>query len=129
MTKEMNCSSCGAPATLTKVVSLCARCGLAVAEEALGFVFGGLRDGATVIELPAPKSVMSPKDANDVMYQRLVSLRRKGAKRVTFQDFRDLMGVTERSRQWVYKWLDERVGDGDLVKEKTADGTSYTLAY
>jgi hypothetical protein len=130
MTKEQNCTSCGGPATLTKTVALCSRCGLAVAEEALGFVFAGLRDGSGVIELPTlPQPAMSPRDASDIAHQRLVALRRKGAKRVGFQDFRDLMEVTGRSRPWVYQWLDDRVKDGDLVKEKTADGVVYALAY
>jgi hypothetical protein len=130
MTKEQNCTGCGAPATLTKTIPLCSRCGLAVAEEALGFVFDGLRDGTGVIELPAaPSSGMSPKEADDVAHQHLVALRRKGVKRMTFKDFRELMEVTGRSRPWVYRWLDERAKDGDLVKEKTPDGVAYTLAY
>jgi hypothetical protein len=130
MTKELNCTGCGGPATLTKTVPLCSRCGLAVAEEALGFVFTGLRDGARVIELPAvPAQGMSPKEADDVAHQHLVALRRKGVERMTFGDFRELMGVTGRSRPWVYQWLDDRVKDGDLVKEKTADGVGYTFAY
>lgn len=126
----MNCAGCGTPATLTRTVPLCARCGLAVAEEALGFVFDGVREGAETIGLPAaPAPGMTPREADDVAHQRLVSLRRKGVKRVTFQDFRDLMEITGRSRPWVYQWLDDRVRDGDLVKEKTADGVGYTLAY
>lgn len=131
MTKELKtCAGCGGPATLTRTVALCSRCGLAVSEEALGFVFAGLRDGAGVIELPAAaKAGMSPKEADDVAHQRLVSLRRKGVKRVTFQDFKDLMEVTGRSRPWVYQWLDDRVKDGDLVKDRTPDGVGYTLAY
>lgn len=130
MTKELNCAGCGNPATHTKTLPVCARCALAVAEEALGFVFAGLRGDAGVIELPAPPAPgMSPKEADDVAYQRLAALRRKGVKRVTFQDFKDLMDVTGRSRAWVYGWLDDRAKDGDLTKEKTADGVGYTLAY
>lgn len=131
MTKELKtCTGCGGPATLTKTVALCARCGLAVAEEALGFVFTGLRDGPGVIELPAvPSPGMSPKEADDVAHQHLVALRRKGVKRMTFQDFRELMDVTGRSRPWVYQWLDDRVKDGDLVKDRSEDRVGYTFAY
>lgn len=130
MTKELNCAGCGAPATLTRALPLCSRCGLAVAEEALGFVFDGLRSDAGVIELPAVlPSAMSPKEADDIAFQRLASLRRQGAKHVTFKDFRDLMEVTGRSRPWVYQWLDARATEGELVKEKTADGVVYALAY
>lgn len=130
MTKEQNCTGCGGPATLTKTVALCSRCGLAVAEEALGFVFDGLRDGAGTIELPAaPSPGMSPKEADDVAHQHLVALRRKGVKRMTFQDFRELMEITGRSRPWVYRWLDDRVKDGDLTKDTTQDRVGYTFAY
>lgn len=130
MTKEQNCTGCGGPATLLKTLPLCSRCGLAVAEEALGFVFDGLRGDAGVIELPAPPGPgMSPKEADDVAHQRLAALRRQGVKRVTFQDFKELMPVTGRSRPWVYRWLDDRVKDGDLVKDSTPDGVGYTFAY
>lgn len=130
MTKEQNCAGCGGPAVLTKTLPLCSRCGLAISEEALGFVFAGLRDGSGTIELPSvPEDSMSPREADDVAHQRLAALRRKGVKRVTFQDFKDLMEVTGRSRPWVYRWLDERVKDGDLVKDATPDGVGYTLAY
>lgn len=132
MTKETNCAACAGPATLTKTIPLCARCGLAVSEEALGFVFDGLRGDASVIELPAPPAPgMTPREADDVAYQHLVALRRKGLKRVTFQDFRELMETTGRSRPWVYRWLDDRVKEGDLVKDKDAsqDRVGYTFAY
>lgn len=130
MTKEQNCTGCGRPATLVKTLPLCARCGLAVAEEALGFVFDGLRGDAGVIELPAPPAPgMSPKEADDVAHQRLAALRRKGVKRVTFQDFKELMTITGRSRPWVYGWLDDRVKDGDLVKDSSQDRVGYTFAY
>jgi hypothetical protein len=130
MTKEMSCASCGVPATLTKTLPLCARCGLAVSEEALGFVFAGLRGDAGVIELPsAPAPGMSPKEADDVAHQYLVALRRKGLKRVTFPDFKELMEITGRSRPWVYRWLDDRVKDGDLNKDSSQDRVGYTFTY
>lgn len=130
MTKEMSCTGCGSPATLSKTLPLCARCGLAVAEEALGFVFDGLRGEGRTIELPtAPEPRMSPKEADDVAHQRLAALRRKDVKRVTFADLRDLTEITGRSRPWVYRWLDARVADGDLVKDTTPEGAGYTFAY
>lgn len=130
MTKELNCTSCEGPATLTRTVPLCARCGLAVAEEALGFVFAGVRDGAEVIELPAPpEERMSPAEANDVAYQHLARLRRRGVTTLTYQDCKELKEITQRSRAWVYRWLDARVADQSLTKSKTADGVSYTIAY
>jgi hypothetical protein len=131
MTKEQKtCTGCGVPAAFTKTIALCARCGLAVAEEALGFVFDGLRGGSGVIELPAaPAPRMDPKVADDVAHQRLAALRRKGVKRVTFADFRDLIEITGRTRPWVYGWLDERVKEGDLIKEKTPEGVGYVFAY
>lgn len=130
MTKELSCAGCSGPATLTKTVPLCSRCGIAVAEEALGFVFAGLRDGAGVIELPAlPQRGMSPKEADDMALQHLVALRRKGLQRVTFQDFRELMAVTGRSRPWVYRWLDDRVRDGELVKDTSGERVCYVFAY
>jgi hypothetical protein len=129
MTKEQNCAGCNGPATLTKTVPLCARCGLAVAEDALGFVFDGLRGDAEVIRLPAPPAPpMTPREVDDVAHQHLAALRRKGLKRVTAQDFRELMKAVDRSRPWVYRWLDDRVKDGDLVKDKTPDGVGYTFA-
>ncbi|MGY5634176.1 hypothetical protein ACW7N6_38190 [Streptomyces sp. UC1A3] len=129
MTKELTCAGCTGPATLTKAVPLCSRCGLAVAEEALGFVFAGLRDGAGVIELPAaPDGRMGPAEADDVAHQRLAMLRRKGLKRVTFTDFRDLMEITGRSRAWVYRWLDDRVRDGDLVKDTSQERVGFVFA-
>jgi hypothetical protein len=131
MTKEQKtCTGCGVPAAFTRTVPLCARCGLAVAEEALGFVFDGLRGDSGVIELPAaPAPGMSPKEAGHVAHQRLAALRRQGMKRVTFQDFKELMEITGRSRPWVYQWLDDRVKGGDLVKEKTPDGVGYAFTY
>lgn len=132
MTKELNCSVCGVPATLTKTLPLCARCGLAVSQEALDFVFAGLRGDAGVIELPSPAAPgMSPKEANDVAYQYLVALRRRGLKRVTVPDFKELMETTGRSRPWVYRWLDARVEAGELVKDKdtSQDRVGYTFAY
>jgi hypothetical protein len=129
MTKEMNCAGCGASAVHTKTVPLCGRCGLAVAEEALGFIFAGVRGGATVIELPAPESKMSTEEANDVTYQHLVALRRKGVKQVTASDFKEIMTATGRSRPWLYRWLDARVDDRELAKTKTADGVTYTFTY
>lgn len=130
MTKEQNCAGCGAPATLVKTLPLCSRCGLAVAEEAMSFVFDGLRDGAGTISLPiAPQSRMSPSEADDVAHQKLAALRRKGVEQVTFQNFRELMTITGRSRPWVYMWLDDRVRDGTLTKDTTRDPVSYTFAY
>lgn len=130
MTKEQGCTVCGAPATLTKTLPLCSRCALQIAEEALGFVFDGLRDGAGTISLPtAPQSRMSPSEADDVAHQRLAALRRKGAKKVTFHDLRELVEITGRSRPWVYGWLDDRVKDGTLTKDKSQDPVSYTFAY
>jgi hypothetical protein len=129
MTKEMNCAGCGGPATLTRTLPLCSRCALAVAEEALGFVFAGLRSDAGVIELPAlPEDRMSPAEADDVAHQRLAALRRKGKERVTFADFKDLTEITGRSRPWVYGWLDDRVKGGDLVKDTTQERVSYVIA-
>lgn len=129
MTKEQTCAACAGPATLTKTVPLCSRCALAVAEEALGFVWAGLRDGTGVIELPAaPEDRMSPAEADDVAHQKLAALRRKGLKRVTFADFRDLMEITGRSRPWVYRWLDGRVKDGDLVKDTSQEPVGYVFA-
>lgn len=129
MTKEQNCTACAGPATLSKTLPLCSRCALAVAEEALGFVFAGLRSDAGVIELPAvPEDRMSPAAADDVAHQRLAALRRQGVKRVTFGDFKDVMAATKRSRPWVYQWLDGRVRDGDLVKDATPDGVGYRFA-
>lgn len=126
MTKELNCAGCGAPAAFTKTVAVCPRCALAVAEEALGFVWAGLRSDAGVIELPAvPASRMSPAEADDVAHQKLAALRRQGVKRVTFGDLKGLMEITGRSRPWVYQWLDGRVKDGDLVKEKTPEGAVF----
>lgn len=130
MTKEQNCAGCGALATLVKTLPMCSRCGLAVAEEVMSFVFAGLRSDAGVIELPvATASRMSPAEADDVAHRRLAALRRKGVKRVTFHDFRELMEITGRSRPWVYGWLDDRVGDGSLAKDKTTEPVSYTFAY
>lgn len=130
MTKEQNCTGCGGRPALTKTLPLCARCGLAVAEEALGFVFAGMRGDAGVIELPAPPApAMSPKEADDVAHQYLVALRRKGMKRLTFQDCKELMTITGRSRPWVYGWLDDRVKDGDLAKDTTQDRVGYTFTY
>lgn len=129
MTKEQNCTACAGPATLTKTLPLCSRCALAVAEEALGFVFAGLRSDSGVIELPAvPEDRMSPAAADDVAHQRLAALRRQGLKRVTFGDFRALMEITGRSRPWVYRWLDARVAEGDLIKDKTLEGAAYRFA-
>lgn len=130
MTKEQNCAGCGGPATLIKTLPLCSRCGLAVAEEAMSFVFAGLRSDAGVIELPAvPTSRMGPAEADDVAHRRLAALRRKGVKRVTFQDFKELMEITGRSRPWVYGWLDDRVKDGSLTKDTTQEIQGYTFAY
>lgn len=130
MTKEQGCTSCGAPTTLVKTLPLCSRCGLAISEEALAFVFDGLRSGAGTIELPtATQSRMSPAEADDVSHRRLATLRRKGVERVTFHDFRELMEITGRSRPWVYMWLDERVKDGSLTKDTTTEPVSYTFAY
>lgn len=130
MTKEQNCTVCGSPATLVKTLLLCARCGLAVAEEVLPFIFDGLRSPSGVIELPAaPKDRMSPAEADDVAYRRLAALKKQGVKRVTFQDFRDLMEITGRSRPWVYRWLDDRVKGGDLVKDTSQETVGYTFAY
>jgi hypothetical protein len=131
MTKEQKtCAGCGVPAAFTRTVPLCARCGLAVAEEALGFVFDGLRGDSRVIELPAaPEPRMSPKVADDVAHQRLAALRRKGVKRVTFADFKDLIEVTGRTRPWVYGWLDDRVKEGDLIKDKSQEKVGYVFAY
>ncbi|MFD8226904.1 hypothetical protein ACFV16_22335 [Streptomyces massasporeus] len=129
MTKELSCTGCGGAAVHTKTTPLCSRCALAVAEEALGFVFASLRSDAGVIQLPAaPEDRMSPAEADDVTYQRLSALRRKGVKRVTYADFKDLREVTGRSRPWVYRWLDARVKDGDLTKEATPDGVGYVFA-
>ncbi|MFH8805294.1 hypothetical protein ACH4F6_38095 [Streptomyces sp. NPDC017936] len=129
MTKEQDCTACGVPATLTKTLPLCSRCALAVAEEALGFVFAGLRSDAGVIELPAvPEDRMSPAAADDVAHQRLAALRRRGVERVTFGDLKELMEITGRSRPWVYRWLDARVRDGDLVKDSTPEGVGYRFA-
>lgn len=129
MTKELNCTACTGPATLTRTIPLCSRCALAVSEEALGFVFAGLRDGAGVIELPAAlKDRMGAAEADDVAHQRLAALRRKGVKRVVFADFKDLMEITERSRAWVYRWLDGRVADGDLVKDTSGEQVGYVFA-
>lgn len=129
MTKETNCTACGLPATLTKTVALCARCGLAVAEEALGFVFAGVRDGSDVITLPAPpEEAMGAEEAKDVALQHLVSLKRRGATTVTFQDCRELMTLVGRSRGWVYQWLDARAKAGDLIKERTPEGVAYRFA-
>ncbi|MER7487960.1 hypothetical protein ABTY20_19040 [Streptomyces sp. NPDC126497] len=129
MTKEQNCTGCGAPATLTRTLPLCSRCALAVAEEALGFVWSGLRGGAGVIELPAvPEDRMSPAAADDVAHQKLAALRRRGVKRVTFADLKELTEITGRSRPWVYQWLDSRVRDGDLVKDATPEGVGYVFA-
>lgn len=129
MTKELSCAACGGAATLTKTIQLCSRCALAVAEEALGFVFAGLRDGAGVIELPAaPEDRMTPAEADDVAHQRLAALRRKGAKRVVFADMKDLMEITGRSRPWVYRWLDGRVKDGDLLKDTSGEQVAYVFA-
>lgn len=130
MTKEQNCAGCGGPATLVKTLPLCSRCGLAVAEEAMSFVFDGLRDGAGTISLPAAaQSRMGSAEADDVAHRRLAALRRKGVKRVTFQDFRELMEITGRSRPWVYMWLDDRVKDGSLTKDTTQETVGYTFAY
>ncbi|WP_030248270.1 hypothetical protein [Streptomyces sp. NRRL S-455] len=129
MTKELNCTGCGGQAVHTKTVPLCSRCALAVAEESLGFVFDGLRSDAGVIQLPAaPEDRMSPAEADDVAYQRLSALRRQGAKRVTFEDFKDLQEITGRSRPWVYRWLDARVKDGDLVKDTAGERVGYVYA-
>lgn len=128
MTKELNCVGCGGRATLTKTLPMCARCGLAVAEEAMAFVFAGLRGDAGVIELPsAPAPRMSPADADDVAHQHLAALRRGGAKRVTFRDFKGLMEITGRSRPWVYRWLDDQVKDGSLTKDTKADPVAYAF--
>jgi hypothetical protein len=131
MTQEQKtCTGCGVPAAFTRTVALCARCGLAVAEEAMGFVFDGLRGDSTVIELPAaPAPRMSAKEADDVAHQHLVALRRKGVKRVTFQDCKELVNLTGRSRPWVYAWLDDRVKDGNLVKDETQKTIGYTFTY
>lgn len=130
MTKEQNCAGCGAPATLAKTLPLCSRCGLAVAEEAMSFVFDGLRDGAGTIGLPAaPQSRMSPSEADDVAHQKLAALRRKGVKRVTFHDLRELVEITGRSRQWVYGWLDNRVRDNSMTKDTAGDTVGYTFTY
>lgn len=130
MTKEQGCTVCGAPTMLVKTLPLCSRCGLAIAEEAMSFVFDGLRSGAGVIELPtAAQSRMSPAEADDVAHRRLVALRRKGVKQVTFHDFRELMEITGRSRPWVYGWLDDRVKDGTLTKDTSGDIHSYAFAY
>jgi hypothetical protein len=130
MTTEQNCTNCGVPAAFAKTLPLCARCGLAVAEEALGFVFGGLRGEAGVIELPAaPAPRMSPKVADDVAHQRLAALRRKGVKRVTYADLKDLTEITGRSRPWVYQWLEARVKDGDLIKDTSQETVGYVFAY
>lgn len=131
MTKEQDCTGCGSPATLTRSLPLCSRCGLAVAEEVMGFVFAGLRGGAGTIELPAAAApVMSPGEADDVAHQRLASLRKKGLRQVTYRDFKDLAEITGRSRPWVYRWLDDRVKGGDLIKDTSpGGGISYTLTY
>ncbi|WP_086559921.1 hypothetical protein [Streptomyces africanus] len=130
MTKELNCTGCGLQAVHTQTVPLCPRCALAVAEEALGVVFAGLRSDDGVIKLPAaPEDRMSPAEADDVTYQRLSALRRKGVKRVTYEDFKDLREITGRSRPWVYRWLDSRVKDGDLIKDTSQDRVGYTFAY
>lgn len=129
MTKELNCAGCGATAVFTKAVPVCPRCALAVAEEALGFVFSGLRSDAGVIELPAaPAPRMSPAEADDVAHQKLAALRRQGVKRVTFADLKGLMEITGRSRPWVYQWLDGRVKDGDLVKDTSQETIGYVFA-
>lgn len=129
MTTELKCAGCGGPAVFSRTVPVCARCALAVAEEALGFVFTGLRGEAGVIELPAvPEPRMTPAEADDVAHQRLAALRRKGVKRVTYADFKDLLEHTGRSRPWVYRWLDERVKDGELVKDKSQEPVGYVFA-
>lgn len=129
MTKELNCTGCGGPATVTKTLPLCSRCALAVAEEALGFVFAGLRSDDGIVRLPAaPEERMSPKAADDVAHQRLAALRRKGVKRVTFGDFKEVMVATERSRPWVYRWLDAQVTAGDLVKDTSREPVGYVFA-
>lgn len=130
MTKELGCTVCGAPATLTKTLSLCSRCGLKIAEETLGFVFDGLRNGSGVVELPAaPKSRMGSSEADDVAHQKLAALKRDGSKQVTFKDFRPLMEITGRSRGWVYAWLDARVKDGTLTKDTSGEVHTYAFAY
>lgn len=130
MTKELNCAGCGGPATLVKTLPLCSRCGLAVAEEAMSFVFDGLRSEAGTVSLPAvPQSRMSPAEADDVAHQRLAALRRKGVKRVTFGDLKELVEITGRSRPWVYMWLDDRVKDGSLTKDTSQETVGYTFAY
>lgn len=129
MTKELNCAGCGGLATLTRTLPLCSRCALKVAEEALGFVFAGLRSDAGVIELPTvPESRMSPAEADDVAHQKLAALRRQGVKRVTFGDLKELVEITGRTRQWVYGWLDDRVKDGDLVKDRSQERVGYLFA-
>lgn len=129
MTKELSCTACSLPATLTKTLPLCSRCALAVSEEVLDYVFTGLRSDVGVIELPAvPEDRMSPAEADDVAHQRLAALRRQGVQRVTFADFKDLMEVTGRSRPWVYQWLAGRAKDGDLVKDATSEGVGYVFA-
>ncbi len=130
MTKELGCTICDAPATLTKTLPLCSRCGLKIAEETLGFVFDGLRNGSGVVELPAaPKSRMSPAEADDVAHQKLAALKRSGAKEVTYRDLKPLLEVTGRSRGWVYAWLDARVADGTLTKDTSRETHTYAFAY
>lgn len=39
------------------------------------------------------------------------------------------MEITGRSRPWVYRWLDDRVRDGDLVKDSSQDRVGFTFTY
>lgn len=129
MTKELTCAGCGGPAVFTKTVTVCPRCALAVAEEALGFVFAGLRSDDGIVRLPAaPEERMSAVEADDVAHQKLAALRRGGVKRVTFADMKDLVDVTGRSRPWVYRWLDAQVKAGDLVKDTSQETVGYLFA-
>lgn len=68
-------------------------------------------------------------DANKAMAGQLAALKAAGVERVTARQFTDTARITGRSRPWVYRWLDDRVKDGHLIKDSSQDRVGYTFAY
>lgn len=148
MTKESRCTACGRPPVTARPVQLCSMClteaAVQVVPDALRSVLNALRAEASVgravpslAEVSATLSenpeIRSPRasvaDANRAMAGQLAALRAAGVERVTARQFMDTARITGRSRPWVYRWLDDRVKDGHLIKDSSQDRVGYTFAY
>lgn len=144
MTRRSKCTACGRPPATARPVPLCSMC---LTEAAVQAVPGVLRSAlnslraeaaagqpvsaltdvkATLAESPKPaRPRASVAEADQIMKDRLASLRTAGVTRVTVRQFKDVPRITGRSRQWVYLWLNRRVEQGTLVKDASQDPVGY----